>query len=67
MLRYAGFGILGPSVKSKGWAPGPIKDWQTGATGWILWVSLAIMLGDSMSSLSILTVTSVQKGWDRRR
>ena len=45
-------------AKSQGWAPGPIGDWRTGATGWILWVSLAIMLGDSLTSLSLLIISS---------
>ena len=51
----AGFGILGPYARSKGWAPGAITDWQTGASGWILWVSLAIMVGDSVTSLGLLS------------
>ena len=43
-----------------GWAPGPVGNWETGASGWILWVSLAIMLGDSLTSLSLLLATSVR-------
>ena len=35
-------------------------DWKTGATGWILWVSLAIMLGDSLTSLSLLVISSTK-------
>ena len=58
----AGYGMLGPYARAQGWAPGPIGDWETGATGWILWVSLAIMLGDSITSLSVLVVTSVSCG-----
>lgn len=57
-----GYGVLGPYARSKGWAPGPIGDWKDGATGWILWVSLAIMLGDSLTSLSLLVVSSVSCG-----
>ena len=49
--------MLGPMARAQGWAPGPIGDWRTGATGWILWVSLAIMLGDSLTSLSLLIIT----------
>ncbi|KAK9823302.1 hypothetical protein WJX72_001775 [[Myrmecia] bisecta] len=62
-----GYGLLGPFARSRGWAPGPIGDWKTGATGWVLWVSLAIMLGDSLTSLSLLVVTSIQKELARRR
>ena len=43
-----------------GWAPGAVGNWETGASGWILWVSLAIMLGDSLTSLSLLLATSFQ-------
>ena len=56
----AGFGILGPHARSQGWAPGPISDWKNGATGWILWISLAIMLGDSLTSLSLLIISSAK-------
>ena len=54
----AGYAILGPYARGQGWAPGAIMDWKDGATGWILWVSLAIMLGDSLTSLSILILNS---------
>lgn len=49
-----GWGILSPLAKSKGWAPGPVSDWNTGSKGWIVWVSLAIMLADSIVSLGWL-------------
>ena len=49
-----GWGILSPLAKSKGWAPGPVKDWSTGSKGWIVWISLAIMLADSVISLGWL-------------
>jgi len=50
-----GWGILSPLAKNKGWAPGPIGDWETGSKGWIVWVSLAIMLADSIISLAYIT------------
>lgn len=28
-----GWAILGPIAKSKGWAPGPVSNWETGAKG----------------------------------
>jgi len=46
-----GWGILSPLSKQSGWAPGPVGDMATGARGWILWVSLAIMCADSLVSL----------------
>ena len=51
-----GWGILSPLAKSNGWAPGPVKDWLTGSRGWIVWVSLAIMLADSVVNLGWLAL-----------
>ncbi|RDW66147.1 hypothetical protein BP6252_09782 [Coleophoma cylindrospora] len=51
-----GWGILSPLAKSKGWAPGPVDDWESGSKGWIVWVSLAIMLADSVISLGYIAV-----------
>lgn len=49
-----GWGILSPLAKYKGWAPGNVSNWETGSKGWIVWVSLAIMLADSLISLGWL-------------
>jgi uncharacterized oligopeptide transporter (OPT) family protein len=46
-----GWGILAPLSQREGWAPGPTGDMATGARGWILWISLAIMCADSIVSL----------------
>ncbi|OCH94867.1 OPT oligopeptide transporter [Obba rivulosa] len=46
-----GWGILSPIATHAGWAQGPVGDMATGARGWILWVSLAIMCVDSLVSL----------------
>lgn len=46
-----GWAILSPVSKYVGWAPGPVGDMSTGARGWILWMSLAIMCADSLVSL----------------
>jgi len=54
-----GWGILSPLSKYTGWAPGPVGDMATGARGWILWVSLAIMCADSMVSLVPVVVEYV--------
>ncbi|KAL8780400.1 MAG: hypothetical protein Q9213_006485 [Squamulea squamosa] len=51
-----GWGILSPLAKRKGWASGPVDDWQSGSKGWIVWVSLAIMLADSIISLGWLVL-----------
>jgi uncharacterized oligopeptide transporter (OPT) family protein len=47
-----GWAVLAPLAKTRGWAPGPTGDMATGARGWILWISLAIMCADSLVSLA---------------
>ena len=54
-----GWGILSPLAKNQGWAPGSVADWETGSKGWIVWVSLAIMLADSIVSLGWLILRPV--------
>ena len=54
-----GWGILSPLSKAKGWAPGPVSDWERGSKGWIVWISLAIMLADSLVSLGWLVLRPV--------
>lgn len=51
-----GWGILSPLAKHRGWAPGPVSDWTNGSKGWIVWVSLAIMLADSLVNLGWLAI-----------
>ncbi|KAJ5247419.1 hypothetical protein N7468_002402 [Penicillium chermesinum] len=51
-----GWGILSPLAKSRGWAPGPVDSWEDGSKAWIVWVSLAIMLADSLVSLGWLVI-----------
>ena len=46
-----GWGFLSPLSVYYNWAPGPVGDMTTGARGWILWTSLAIMLSDSLVAL----------------
>ncbi|KAL8944872.1 MAG: hypothetical protein Q9216_000162 [Gyalolechia sp. 2 TL-2023] len=54
-----GWGLLSPLAKSRGWAMGPVDDWESGSQGWIVWVSLAIMLADSVINLGWLVVRSL--------
>lgn len=49
-----GWGVLSPLAKARGWAPGPVDSWEDGSKAWIVWVSLAIMLADSLVSLGWL-------------
>jgi OPT family oligopeptide transporter len=51
-----GWGILSPLAKSKGWAPDAIDDWEEGSKGWIMWISLALMLADSLINLGWLVL-----------
>ncbi|RAH44786.1 OPT family oligopeptide transporter [Aspergillus brunneoviolaceus CBS 621.78] len=51
-----GWGILSPLAKARGWAPGPVDSWEDGSKAWIVWISLAIMLADSIVSLGWLVV-----------
>ncbi|UKZ78073.1 hypothetical protein TrVFT333_005807 [Trichoderma virens FT-333] len=54
-----GWGVLSPLAKMKGWAPGPVDDWEKGSKGWIVWVSLAIMLVDAVVSLAYIALRPV--------
>ncbi|KAK3626628.1 OPT super [Elasticomyces elasticus] len=51
-----GWAVLSPLAKSQGWASGDVGDWNTGSKGWIVWVSLAIMLADAIVSLGWLVL-----------
>jgi len=54
-----GWGVLSPLAKHKGWAPGEVNDWEDGSKGWIVWISLAIMLADALVSLGWLILRPV--------
>ena len=56
-----GWAVLSPVAKDKGWAPGPVDNWERGSKGWIVWVSLAIMLADSIVNLGWLAFRPVFK------
>ena len=51
-----GWAILSPLAKNQGWASGEVSDWERGSKGWIVWVSLAIMLSDAIVSLGWLVL-----------
>ena len=56
-----GWGILSPVAFYSGWAPGPVSDWKTGSKGWILWISLGVMIAESIVSLAIVLVGAIAK------
>lgn len=62
-----GWAILSPLAKYRGWAPGPIEDWETGSKGWIVWISIAIMLADGIVSLSHVAIRSAIQFWPETR
>ncbi|KAI8147470.1 OPT oligopeptide transporter protein-domain-containing protein [Fennellomyces sp. T-0311] len=62
-----GWGILSPIAHYAGWAPGPVSDWKTGSKGWILWISLGVMIAESIVSLGIVLVRSIVKFTYRRK
>ncbi|AEO66440.1 uncharacterized protein THITE_2143998 [Thermothielavioides terrestris NRRL 8126] len=43
-----GWGILSPLAKGKGWAPGGVGDMESGARGWLVWISISFLLGDAV-------------------
>ncbi|GAP92893.1 putative OPT superfamily oligopeptide transporter [Rosellinia necatrix] len=51
-----GWGVFSPLAKHLGWAPGPVGDWDTGARGWIIWMSLSAMLADALVDLGFFAV-----------
>jgi OPT family oligopeptide transporter len=51
-----GYAVLSPIAKTNGWAPGPTADWKNGSKGWVVWISLAIMLSDSLVNLGWLVI-----------
>lgn len=58
---FLGWGILAPLARYCGWVPPDAdpNDWERGIQGWILWVSLSIMVVDSVIGLLVVTVRSV--------
>ncbi|KAI0461936.1 hypothetical protein LJB42_004541 [Komagataella kurtzmanii] len=61
-----GWGVLAPLAQKLEWAPGPIDDWKVGGQGWILWISLAVMVSDSVISFLVVTIKSSLNFYHRR-
>ncbi len=59
--------LVGPLVRQAGWAPGPISDSNTGVAGWLVWFSLAIILGESLASLGVVLVRTIRAMQRHRR
>jgi OPT family oligopeptide transporter len=54
-----GWCILSPLAKYKGWAPGETGNWKDGSEGWIMWISLSIMIADSIVALILMSYRSL--------
>jgi uncharacterized oligopeptide transporter (OPT) family protein len=61
-----GWGILSPMAKHNGWAAGPVDDWDNGSRGWILWVGIGLILGDSAVGL-VWVISQPLMSWAQRR
>lgn len=61
-----GWGVLSPLAFYSGWAPGPVDDWKTGSKGWILWISLGVMIAESIVSLCVVFVRAIVKSYRQR-
>ncbi|KAF9199233.1 hypothetical protein BGZ49_010672 [Haplosporangium sp. Z 27] len=46
-----GWGILSPIATLNKWVTGPVSSSTDGARGWILWISLGVMIAESIVSL----------------
>jgi hypothetical protein len=63
-----GWGVLSPLAHHQGWAPAHPRDWDSGAQGWIIWVGMGLLLGDSLVGLAWLTFRPIiQKYYYRRQ
>ena len=47
------WGLLGPFVRTMGWAPGAAMSYEDGIRGWILWPGVALMVGDALAGLGL--------------
>ena len=50
-----GFGMLAPLALARGWADSPASG-DNSAVSWVSWVSLSIMITDSLTSLAVLVL-----------
>ncbi|KAK4055903.1 OPT super [Microbotryomycetes sp. JL221] len=54
-----GWAFLSPLSKYAGWAPGPVSSSVDGARGWILWPALAVMMAESILSISVVAMSQL--------
>ena len=60
------WGLLGPLAQHKHWAPGGEDSATDSAGSWVVWVALAVMMADSLTSLALVmgrgAVSSCRRG-----
>ncbi|KAF9584662.1 hypothetical protein BGW38_005659 [Lunasporangiospora selenospora] len=61
-----GWGILSPLATLNKWVTGPVGSSTTGARGWILWISLGVMIAESIVSLLGIVVLSLAVHYRQR-
>ncbi|KAG0207917.1 hypothetical protein BGX28_001001, partial [Mortierella sp. GBA30] len=61
-----GWAILSPIVTNKKWVTGPVGSSTTGARGWILWISLGVMIAEAVVSLLGVIILSLVVHYRRR-
>ncbi|KAG0265382.1 hypothetical protein DFQ27_000669 [Actinomortierella ambigua] len=54
-----GWGILSPIATKLKWVTGPVSSSNNGARGWILWVSLGVMIAEAVVSLLVVVTLSL--------
>ncbi|KAF9977517.1 hypothetical protein BGZ73_005788 [Actinomortierella ambigua] len=54
-----GWGILSPLATKLKWVTGPVSSSNNGARGWILWVSLGVMIAEAVVSLLAVVTLSL--------
>ncbi|KZL83814.1 oligopeptide transporter, partial [Colletotrichum incanum] len=54
-----GWGVLSPIASINGWAPGPVSDWDSGSRGWIMWIAVALILGDTAVTVSAMLLRTL--------
>ncbi|KAG0088741.1 hypothetical protein BGZ93_003084 [Podila epicladia] len=54
-----GWGILSPLATLNKWVKGPVSSATEGARGWILWISLGVMIAESIVSLLSVVILSM--------
>lgn len=54
-----GWAILSPLAALNQWVTGPADDAETGSRGWVMWISLSILLADTLVNLCWLLVRHI--------